>query len=65
MKIQRHVRQDFQPVYIKLETLDEAKALSELITWDGNAEWTPGAKEIWDKLTNELDSIIAAKGVLP
>lgn len=62
MKIQRHVRQDFQPVYIKLETLREVQMLSELL------DCTTEDKDVinWGKtLGSQLDEIDAAGGILP
>jgi hypothetical protein len=68
MKIQRHVRQDFQPVYIKLETLEEVKALNEALGWqvvEGDPENLEDALNIKERICKELDTIIEAGGILP
>lgn len=66
MKIQRHVRQDFQPCYIKLESLKEVKLLRAILNGDeltGHGSAT--IKEMRNKLISEMDTIIEAGGILP
>lgn len=73
MKIQRHVRQDFQPVYIKLETLDEVAQLRQICTTayavqtdkDPEGPLNQDETEIAKTLMAYLIDVLNRKGILP
>ena len=66
MKIQRHVRQDFQPVYVKLETLTEAQNLVEMLTAYRTLDTAMADPlKMAETICQELTTIIDAGGILP
>jgi hypothetical protein len=66
MKIQRHVRQDFQPAYIKLETLSEVRDMATILAhYRASDEVMADPLCLAKEIEDELVSIINAGGILP
>lgn len=65
MKIQRHVRQDFQPVYLKIETMAELETLFAIITYaDPSQHGEPACGQMINNIAPELAAIIEAGGII-
>jgi hypothetical protein len=65
MNIQRHVRQDFQPVYIKLEDLDEIKDLVRIMGQIVREDLTGDQIDMIETITCEMENVIVAGGIYP
>lgn len=63
MIIQRHVRRDFQPVYLKIESLEELVTLFDLLS-SPEAHTQVNCIDMKHRICPELAKIIEDKGLI-